>query len=505
MARLNKQVAIARSGVYEYSPGALPGLGLSVPPEKKTQRSFRVFRPPELLIRVKDKFSRLPVTLEHPNRLVDGNNFRELAMGYTGDNVGFEYMPNKVDIRILSTLTLADNEAISAYYRGIIEVSPGYKGVFVWDSGTTPTGEAYDIIMQDITEVNHLALTRQGRGGVAACVLDSREVIVKKKKSGLFYAIAKKLNGVNDSKEDGFVSELAELVKTNRKLDDDQIGKSVASLLDKIDPLPDSEDKTKLVTFVEDLIGVKDESDESVVQASVMIGNLYAVLDKQALESIVTDAMDKEPANDAGPPKKEEAAPTEDKEEGGKPPSSTDGKEGSDNDEGDALEEEDQGTPDTALDKPSVGPDDAIFDKKFDELTKEEKDFLWSELMATLKSHSLDEKQAEEVPMAGKVEEEKKEEVKPEGEVEKAKPEDKLEDKKVEDSVVADVKPEETVVEDSLMKEKKQKEKDAAKAAVLDSATEPRYPDGTVIDGKSAVHKGGLDVDKLFDKLSRRD
>jgi hypothetical protein len=235
-----------------------------------------------------------------------------------------------------------------------------------------------------------------------------------------------------------------------------------------------------------------------------MINNLYAVLDRQALESVVTDSYD-----DAGPPKKEESAPTEDKEKGVEPPSSPEHPDGDAKDEDAEEGEEEEGSTDTALDTPSVGPDDAIFDKKFDELTTEEKDFLWSELMATLKSSSLDEKKATEIPAPMQ---DDKEEVSTDGKPKDkpdGKPEDetneKPDDKKVEDSKVADEKPEGTVVEDSLVKEKKKKkEKDDAKALVLDSATEPRYPDGTVLDGQSIVHDGGLDIDKLVGKLRRR-
>jgi hypothetical protein len=500
MARLSKRVAIARSGVYKYRAEEVPGFGLSVPPEKKGQAFFGVFRPPEVLKSAKDKFARLPVTLEHPRAFVDGNNYRDLDMGWTGDSVETESVADSVDVLLLSTLTLADNEAISAYYRGIVEVSPGYKGVFVWDSGVTPSGEIYDIRMKDVTEVNHLALTRKGKGGSATCVFDSREVIVRKRKSGIFYAIYKKLSGVNDSQEDGFISELSDLIKNARKLEDEQVGLRVASLVNRIDPLPDSEDKTKLVSYVEDLVGVKEESDEAAIQASIMIGNLYTELDKQALANVALDSyVEEKPAQseDSGAPnKKEEAAPSvEEKETGVKP----DGKpekagEGAPEDN-DKKGEEQEGAKNTALDQPSAGPDDAIFDKKFHELTTEEKEFLWSELMCVLKTHSIEEHEQTvaainpEPPIEDKKAEEKEED---DGSGEEIKDDDKATEEPI--------KPEEKVEDSEVAKKKK---KDDQLAVVLDSATDTQYPDGATIDNTVKLGESGVDLDKLFGKMTK--
>ena len=505
MARLSKRVAIARSGVYKYRAEEVPGFGLSVPPEKKGQVFFGVFRPPEVLRKAKDKFARLPITLEHPRAMVDGNNYRDLAMGWTGDSVEAELVADSKDVLLLSTLTLADNEAISAYYRGIVEVSPGYRGLFVWASGISPSGEAYDIRMDDVTEVNHLALTRKGKGGSATCVFDSREVIVRKRKSGIFYAIYKKLNGVNDSQEDGFVSELSDLIKNARKLDDGQVGLRVASLVDRIDPLPDSEDKTKLVTYVEDLLGIKEESDEAALQASVMIGNLYATLDKQALEGVALDSDDEEKiaqSEDKGAPnKKEEAAPTEEKETGSKP-DSPDGKEGEGAPEdNDKKGEELEGAQHTALDEPSAGPDDAIFDKKFSELTTEEKEFLWSELMCSLKTHSIEER--EQVVAAASPEpiaDDKKAEEGKEG------GSDVAVDEKKEAPTEEPEKPEEKVEDSEVAKknkEDKKKKKDDQLAAVLDSATDMQYPDSATIENATKLGEHGVDLDKLFGKMAK--
>ena len=483
MARLNKRVAIARSGVYVYSAGAVPGLGLSVPPEKKNQRSFGVFRPPEVLERAKDKFTKLPVTLEHPPRLIDGNNFREFTQGYTGDTATIEPMADGHNVRVCSTLTLADNESISAYYRGVVEVSPGYIGVFHWEDGMSPDGEHYDIVMEDIKEVNHLALTRKGRGGPSACVLDSREVLVVKRKSGLFYAIHKRLTGVQDSTDDSFTATLADLMARNRKMTDDEVGQSVGKLSLQVDYLPDSADKDVLSGYVSDLIGIREEPDECAKQAAIMIGNLYARLDQQTMASVVADAYDESTEEE-----KKEPKPETDEEGDKKEPESGESEE-HEAKETPKEEEAEHAESDTALDAPVAGPDDGIYDKKWGELTEQERDFLWSELMCMAKSHAVTESEAETkpAPTADPVEEEPSEAEK-EHDAEEA----------------PDATKDEGEAKDEA--DKGEEDKKAVTDSALDAQNEPRYPDSAHVEaGKSTKHAAfGLSLTDMISDMKSR-
>lgn len=63
---------------------------------------------------------------------------------------------------------------MNSYERGEIQLSPGYVARFVWQKGKSPHGEDYDIVMQEIKDVNHLALLPAGRGGQDARVLDGK-------------------------------------------------------------------------------------------------------------------------------------------------------------------------------------------------------------------------------------------------------------------------------------------------------------------------------------------
>ena len=175
MAEL-KNIRIAVSGIYEYSVNELDSLHLSLesaPAWVERKDLYRVYRPASVLAAACSKFKLLPLTHHHPLIPVDSVNFRELAIGYTGENPYIDYIDSSDEVGIRSTVLLYDDEAQQAYQRGEKRLSPGYAASFAWQQGTSPHGEAYDIIMQEISDVNHLALLPAGRGGEYARVLDA--------------------------------------------------------------------------------------------------------------------------------------------------------------------------------------------------------------------------------------------------------------------------------------------------------------------------------------------
>lgn len=177
MAEL-KDIRIAVSGIYEYALEELPSLqlpmpGNGAPDDVEVKRIYRVYRPSSVLAAACDKFKMLPLTHHHPRMPVDGQNFRELAVGYTGENPWCDYIKEKDQVGIRSTVMLYDDEALEAYEKGEVQLSPGYVADFEWQKGTSPDGQDYDILMKSIREVNHVAILPAGRGGSDAVVLDS--------------------------------------------------------------------------------------------------------------------------------------------------------------------------------------------------------------------------------------------------------------------------------------------------------------------------------------------
>lgn len=176
MAEL-KNIRIAVSGIYDYALEELPTLRLPLPGQgapdwAEKKQIYKIYRPAFVLAAACDKFKMIPLTHHHPNTPVDGQNFRKLAVGYTGENPFIDWIKDTDEVGIRSTVMIYDDEALNAYERGEIQLSPGYVASFEWQKGKAPDGQEYDIVMREITDVNHLALLPAGRGGEYAVVMD---------------------------------------------------------------------------------------------------------------------------------------------------------------------------------------------------------------------------------------------------------------------------------------------------------------------------------------------
>ena len=197
MAEL-KNIRIAVSGIYDYAKEEIPTLripmpGAGAPDWVEDKRIYKVYRPPLVLAAACEKFKMLPLTHHHPKIPVDGQNFRDLAVGYTGENPTVDYINENNEVGIRSTLMMYDDEALQAYENGEVQLSPGYIAVFEWKKGHTPDGKEYDIIMKEITDVNHVALLPAGRGGEFAVVLDNAPYTVFNRVKGSVFDRVKRL------------------------------------------------------------------------------------------------------------------------------------------------------------------------------------------------------------------------------------------------------------------------------------------------------------------------
>ena len=111
-------------------------------------------------------FSKLPVTDDHPGRDVDATNWRDLAVGVTGDEVlrDGEYL--KVGLKI------TDANAVQKIKGGKRELSVGYSAELIWQDGIAPDGTPYQAKMTNI-RANHIAIVAKGRAGAQARIGDS--------------------------------------------------------------------------------------------------------------------------------------------------------------------------------------------------------------------------------------------------------------------------------------------------------------------------------------------
>jgi HK97 family phage prohead protease len=103
-------------------------------------------------------FAHRPVTIDHPQEMVNADNWKDYAVGQTGDEVKQEGKYLRVP------MVLMDAEAIREVEAGKRQLSMGYTTDLKWQDGVTPDGEKYDAIQTGIRG-NHLAVVARARGG----------------------------------------------------------------------------------------------------------------------------------------------------------------------------------------------------------------------------------------------------------------------------------------------------------------------------------------------------
>lgn len=158
--RIVANVRVARGGNVQDYLGREMG--------KPEMAIVRVYRPEDEVFRV-DSMQTFPhaiVTLDHPSGSAD---FKRDAVGWLGGEV-------MRDGEFVSVpMTVAARHAVDAVKGGKKETSTGYATDIVWETGTSPKGEAYDAKMTNII-VDHVAIVQNGRAGSDCRIGDWRVV-----------------------------------------------------------------------------------------------------------------------------------------------------------------------------------------------------------------------------------------------------------------------------------------------------------------------------------------
>lgn len=247
-----KDVILCRSGIQIYHKSELASFITedNKPPVEKEW--YKEYRPANVIVKAQDLFKSLPVTKEHPDVWVDSKNWKELAGGTLDKEVTVVALDGEAEgeIGLKSNITFYTDDLYN-YYLDNKEVSVGYtcKKHFV----DNPEEVGYDLILDEITEVNHLAITRAGRGGSSVAVIDSIIGGLRPMRTGIFAWIAsKKQKAVNDSAPSSFGKEVLEAVKNSKGTTEEELAGEMKGVLDSMSVLKDCEAKTKLVEVVKD-------------------------------------------------------------------------------------------------------------------------------------------------------------------------------------------------------------------------------------------------------------
>lgn len=151
--------AVARTGIHLY-------LGSEV--GKPDMEIVRVYRSPEAVF-AKDamkSYAHRPMTNDHPPVSVNADNWKDFAIGQTGGDV----MRDGEYVRV--PVMMMDQDAISDWEAGKVELSMGYSADIVFEAGVTDSGEPYDAKQVNL-KMNHLAQVHKARGGDKLRIGDS--------------------------------------------------------------------------------------------------------------------------------------------------------------------------------------------------------------------------------------------------------------------------------------------------------------------------------------------
>lgn len=287
---------IARSGIQYYLLSELPNLKLNgIPREYRDLKVFAVYRPSFVLEDAKEKFIGKPIRIEH--QWIYSDDDKDI-IGHIGSEVKIKHQ--KGEVALYSPLEIDSDEKLPSFK----ELSPGYEAVNKWQPGVTPSGEEYQIVCTEITDINHLAIVETARGGKDMKILDGGKKMAVH--SGLLYFVKKKIKGVNDGNDaNSFGVLIDKLTENIKNISNEELSEITEKLIKCVEDLPDSNEKEKVIRYIADIPLLKEEDEKVVNEALSCIKESFNSLDSDA----VSETMEKK---DMENPKNE----TEEKKDG---------------------------------------------------------------------------------------------------------------------------------------------------------------------------------------------
>ena len=348
---LQKDVILCRSGIQLYHKSEVASLITEDNKPAVEKEWYREYRPAAVIVKAQDKCKSLPVTKEHP--IIDwvtSENFSQLAGGVTSNDISVVALhgESEGEIGIQSNLTFFTQELYD-YYLNNKEVSLGYtcKKHFV----DNPEEVGYDILLDEITTINHVAITRAGRGGSSVSIIDTILGGLKQMKSNFFGAlIAKKQI---DSKESFGAKVYNAVIKAK-----DEKDKELNYVFDAINSFKDGEKKDNIIAVVKDAFENKEKLKGNEEEFKKTIDAMYASMCECSVEEMTkmcTSTKDsegkeeeKKEEDSEGKEEEKKEEDSEDKEEEKKEEDSEDKEEEKKEKEKDSEDKKEEGTKDSS-------------------------------------------------------------------------------------------------------------------------------------------------------------
>ena len=314
---VQKDVILCRSGIQIYSYNEVK-MALGEPPVKKD--FYREYRPASVVVKAQDLCRSLPVTKEHPDTWVTPDNWSSLAGGVLDKEVSVVALDGESDgeIGIKSNVTFFTRELYD-YYINNKEVSLGYECTKHFVDNASELG--YDIILDEITTVNHLAITRAGRGGSSVAIIDSIIGGLKPMRTGIF-AWLKGKKQEDSSAATSFGQKVLTSVKNSKGTTEEEIAGEMKSVLDSMSVLKDCETKSTLVNVVKDCFDNREKTLENEEELTKTLDSMWnevhscglAEIDNALGKASVKDSEEKEEKEEKEESKGEEKTEDSEKE-----------------------------------------------------------------------------------------------------------------------------------------------------------------------------------------------
>ena len=309
-----KDVILCRSGIQLYHKSEVASFITADNKPPVDKEWYREYRPANVIVKAKDLFKSLPVTEEHPDVWVDSRNFKELAGGTLDKEIEVVALDGEAEgeIGLKSNITFYTDELYN-YYLNNKEVSVGYtcRKHFV----PNPEEVGYDIELDEITEVNHLAITRAGRGGSKVAVIDSIIGGIRPMRTGIFAFLKSKKQAVNDSNF-SFGKTVLEAVKNSKGTTEEELAGEMKGVLDSVAILKDCEAKTKLMDVVKDCFDNKEMAVSEEAELTNTLDSMWNEANSASLDGMTkateTDTKDSKDEEDKNEDSKDEEDKNED-------------------------------------------------------------------------------------------------------------------------------------------------------------------------------------------------
>ena len=280
-----KDVILCRSGIQYYHNSEIASFITEDNKPPKEKEWYKEYRPANVVVKAKKLCGNLPVTKEHPSDWVTPDNWKELAGGATGKEVEVEALDGEADgeIGLKSDITFYDKD-LYEYYQKHKEVSLGYtcKKHFV----DNPEEVGYDILLDEITEVNHLAITQSGRGGSSVAVIDSLIGGMKPMRTGIWAWLAGKKQ--TDSKTAlTFGKEVFTALKNSKGSTEEELAKELKGVFDSCAILKDCPQKDTMLNMIRDCYDNREKALENEEELTKTFDSMYVSLSGDSLKEIV--------------------------------------------------------------------------------------------------------------------------------------------------------------------------------------------------------------------------